>query len=155
MYLKLKPFLIGLTVIALFTGCMHKSDDQEQLINDHFKYLNTHNLAALRNQYTENADIAGTDLPGVKHGPVGADEEFHYTFLVSPLEQYLVKNIIHADSATIVEYEVRGMKPNMGPRGYYIYKGCTIFKIKDGKITSDITYTNGSMYPGSENPWYH
>lgn len=132
-------------VIFLFAACKQNADTDtaatKKLITDHFNYINTHNLHALRTQYDDRAVISSPVMEGYQNGPLGADEIFHFTFFKEPKTQYVVNTVSATDSSAVVQYEVRGIKRN-DPNAYFIYTGCSIFKIKNGKITSELIYNN-------------
>jgi hypothetical protein len=124
-----------------FTACIKKDDTGRKVIDDHFKYMNQHNTDAIRTQYADSALVISYIMPGYKHGPLGADEIYHYMFFISPDEQYRVDDIMTNDSATIVQYDVMGYRSMTNLKSGYSFRNCTIFKIKGGKITSEITYS--------------
>jgi hypothetical protein len=111
-----------------FTACIKKDDTGRKVIDDHFKYA-------------DSALVISYIMPGYKHGPLGADEIYHYMFFISPDEQYRVDDIMTNDSATIVQYDVMGYRSMTNLKSGYSFRNCTIFKIKGGKITSEITYS--------------
>lgn len=144
MTIKNNLAIIALAVMA-FTACTQKKDNNNRkVIDDHFKFMNQHNIAALKAQYTDSAFLSSYVMPGYKRGPLGADEIYHFQFYQSPSEQYKIVDIMNNDSATIVQYDVMGYASLSVIRSGYSFRNCSIFKIKNGKITSEITYTGKS-----------
>jgi hypothetical protein len=138
----------------LFAACNNKpetpaisqTDASKQLIDEHFRYLNDHDLKSLIGQYADKAKIITTDWDGESFGPQGADQIFHQLFYVSPDAKYLVDNIINTDSTVVVEYDVVGLKEKAGSPVRYDIRNCSVFKIKKNKITAEATYSNSRLY---------
>jgi hypothetical protein len=80
-------------------------------------------------------------MAGYKRGPLGADEIYHFRFFQSPNEQYKILDIMDNDTATVVQYDVRGYVSLSIVRSGYDYHNCAIFKIRNGKIVSETDYT--------------
>ncbi len=127
--------------IVAFTACTRKSDINRLLVEDHFKNMNLHNIAAIKTQYADSASIYTYVMPGDKRGPLGADEVYHFLFFQSPNEQYRILDIMDNDTATIVQYDVRGYLSANIARSGYRYINCSVFKIKNGKIIEEVDYT--------------
>lgn len=141
MTIKNNLAILAFAVMA-FTSCTQKNDDNNRkVIDDHFKFMNQHNIAAMKAQYADSAFLSSYIMPGYKRGPLGADEIYHFQFYQSPSEQYRVVDVMSNDSATIVQYDVMGYAALNVIRSGYSFRNCTIFRIKSGKITSEITYT--------------
>jgi hypothetical protein len=154
MTITLRPIVFGLFAAMLFAACNNKpetpaisqTDASKQLIDEHFRYLNDHDLKSLIGQYTDKAKIITTDWDGESFGPQGADQIFHQLFYVSPDAKYLVDNIINTDSTVVVEYDVVGLKEKAGSPVRYDIRNCSVFKIKKNKITAEATYSNSRLY---------
>ena len=128
---------------VLFFSCNKKKDDTAQkVIDDHFKFMNQHNVDAIRGQYADSALIISYVMPGYKHGPLGADEIYQFMFFISPSEQYRIDEVMDMDSIIIVQYDVMGYKALNNFKSGYSYRDCAIFKVKDGKIAGEKTYSN-------------
>ncbi|MBB5394824.1 nuclear transport factor 2 family protein [Mucilaginibacter sp. AK015] len=153
MTITLRPILAALLAIA-FTACNNKpdkpavgqSDISKQVIDEHFRYLNDHDLKSLVAQYDDKAKITTSDWDGENMGKQGADQIFHQLFYVSPDAKYLVDNIINNDSTVVVEYDVIGLKEKAGSPIRYDLRNCSIFRIKGDKITGEATYSNSRLY---------
>jgi hypothetical protein len=153
MTITLRPFLF----IALATAsasCNNKPETpavsqteiSKQVIDEHFRYLNDHDLKNLVAQYDTKAKITTTNWDGESVGTQGADQIFHQLFYVSPDAKYLVDNIINTDSTVVVEYDVVGLKEKAGSPVRYDVRNCSIFKIKNNKIAAEATYSNSRLY---------
>lgn len=155
MNLYLRPAIKYICVLLLFAACkskpensnkVDKTDAAKQLIDLHFKLLNDHDLKGLVGQYTDKAKISTTDWEGVSYGQQGADQIFHALFYVSPDAKYLVDNMITNDSTVVVEYDVIGLKDKAESAVRYDSRNCSIFYIRNNKISSEATYANKRLY---------
>ncbi|MES2063353.1 MAG: nuclear transport factor 2 family protein [Bacteroidota bacterium] len=153
MTITLRPilFIILATTIAACNNQPEKppvspTEQSKQLIDEHFRYLNDHDLKSLVAQYADKAKITTSDWDGESYGPPGADQIFHQLFYVSPDAKYLVGNVINTDSTVVVEYDVVGLKEKAGSPIRYDLHNCSIFRIKDNKIAAEATYSNSKLY---------
>jgi ketosteroid isomerase-like protein len=153
MTITLRPilFIILATLIAACNSKPEKppvspTEQSKQLIDEHFRYLNDHDLKSLVAQYADKAKITTSDWDGESYGPQGADQIFHQLFYVSPDAKYLVGNVINIDSTVVVEYDVVGLKEKAGSPIRYDLHNCSIFRIKDNKIAAEATYSNSKFY---------
>jgi len=145
MLLRYKP--VAFCLLLFFAACSQPAariDTTKALILDHFKYLNAHNLPALRAQYADSAFISSPVAPSDYPGPRGAEMVFHYTFLLSANIEYQVRSILTTDSSAVVQYDVRGNKVRDMPAIFFTYKACSIFRIRNAKIDTEIMYNNPS-----------
>jgi ketosteroid isomerase-like protein len=117
-----------------------------QLVDEHFRYLNDHDLKSIVAQYADKARITTTGFDGESFGPRGADQVFHQLFYISPDAKYLVDKVINTDSTIVVEYDVVGLRDKAGNPIRYDQRSCSIFRIKDNKIASESTYSNSRLY---------
>ena len=146
--------LTGLVAALAVAGCgnepsITKAEPAEaprQLINQHFQYLNAHDLKGITAQYDDKAKITTTDGDGETFGPSGADQVFHQVFYVSPDAKYLVDNMIVNDSTVVVEYDIVGLREKYGSPIRYDKRNCSIFKVKNDRIISEATYSNSRLY---------
>lgn len=153
MTITLRPILFIILVTAI-TACNNKpetpavspTEQSKQLIDEHFRYLNDHDLKSLIGQYADKAKITTNDWDGESYGPPGADQIFHQLFYVSPDAKYLVDNMINTDSTVVVEYDVVGLKEKVNSPIRYDLHNCSIFKIKNNKIVAEATYSNSRLY---------
>lgn len=153
MTITLRPILFVL-LAAAFAACNNKPEKpvvnqaelSKQIIDEHFRYLNDHDLKSLVEQYADKAKITTTDWDGEAFGPRGADQLFHQLFYVSPDAKYLVDDMINTDSTVVVEYDVVGLKEKAGSPIRYDIRNCSVFKLKDNKIIAESTYSNSRLY---------
>ncbi|MBD1384575.1 nuclear transport factor 2 family protein [Mucilaginibacter rigui] len=144
-------FIILATAIAACNNqpekpAVSQTEQSKQLIDEHFRYLNDHDLKSLIGQYADKAKITTSDWDGESYGPPGADQIFHQLFYVSPDAKYLVDNMINTDSTVVVEYDVVGLKEKVNSPIRYDLRNCSIFKIKNNKIVAEATYSNARLY---------
>ncbi|MFD0794480.1 nuclear transport factor 2 family protein [Mucilaginibacter litoreus] len=141
--------------LIVFTSCHNPSekpadtsrgDQSRQVIEEHFKYLNTHDLKGIVAQYADSAKITTADRDGESYGRQGADQMFHQMFYVSPDARYLVDDMIVTDSLVVVEYDATGLRTKANDPVRIDLRYCSIFTIKDGKIIREATYTNPKLY---------
>ncbi|PAW94486.1 hypothetical protein CKK33_13700 [Mucilaginibacter sp. MD40] len=143
-----------LLLTVLIVGCNHQAEKPavipgeqfRQLIDEHFRYLNDHDLKAIVSQYADKSKITTTDWDGESYGPQGADQMFHQLFYTSPDAKYLVDNIINNDSTVVVEYDIVGLRDKPGSQLRHDQRNCSIFRIKNNKIISEATYSNQRLY---------
>jgi hypothetical protein len=153
MTITIRPILF-VTLAATIAACNNKPETPainqtevyKQVIDEHFRYLNDHDLKSLIGQYADKAKITTTDWDGESFGPQGADQIFHQLFYVSPDAKYLVDNVINTDSTVVVEYDVVGLKEKTGSPVRYDIRNCSVFKIKNNKIATEATYSNSRLY---------
>jgi hypothetical protein len=153
MTIALRPilFIVLVTSIAACNNQPEKTtisqtERSKQLIDEHFRYLNDHDLKSLTAQYANKAKITTSDWDGESYGPQGADQIFHQLFYVSPDAKYLVGDVINNDSTVVVEYDIVGLKEKADSPIRYDLHNCSIFKIKNNMITTEATYSNPRFY---------
>jgi ketosteroid isomerase-like protein len=144
-------FILMSVAVAACTNQPQKSavipgERSRQLVDDHFRYLNDHDLKSIVAQYADKARITTTGFDGESFGPPGADQVFHQLFYISPDAKYLVDKVINTDSTIVVEYDVVGLREKAGSPIRYDQRSCSIFRIKDKKIASESTYSNSRLY---------
>ena len=124
-----------------------KKEQAQTLIQEHFRYLNDHDLKSIVAQYAKKASITSSDWKGMASGPEGADQIFHLEFYVSPDAKYLVDKTINTDSTVVVEYDVIGLRDKANGGVRYDLRKCSIFRINDkNKIAGEATYANAMAY---------
>ena len=154
MTIILRPIMFSLCAIWLFAACNNKPETtpvsqkeiSKQIVEEHFRYLNNHDLKSLVAQYGDKAKITTVDWDGEAIGPQGADQIYHQVFYISPDARYLVDNVINGDSIVVVEYDIIGLKEKAGSTIRYDMRNCSVFKIKNDKITAESTYANSRLY---------
>ena len=153
MTINLRATLFMILSVAI-TACNNQpqkpavipGEQSRQLIDEHFRYLNDHDLKNIVAQYSDKARITTTDYDGESFGPPGADKVFYQLFYVSPDAKYLVDKVINTDSTVVVEYDVLGLHEKPGSTIRYDERNCSIFRLKDNKITAEATYSNSRLY---------
>ena len=109
------------------------------LIEKYFQLFNNHEWPAMANIYIEQPEIKDPAY-GIKNIKMTkADILNKYTDLnqmIPDVHDNVVK-MYHAGDNVIVEFESSGTAPD-GSK--FVLPICTIFEIKDGKITKDLTY---------------
>jgi hypothetical protein len=146
--------LAGLLALSIFSSCSDKKPDikvnatevSKDIITEHFRMLNEKDLKGLSTQYDNKARIITTNWDGESIGPAGANQIFHQLFYVSPDAKYLVDNMIINDSTAVVEYDVIGLREKINSPIRYDLRNCSIFKIRNNRITSEATYANSRLY---------
>lgn len=147
--------LLAVCAAAVLAACnqqpekpvVDKKAQSAMLIQEHFRYLNDHDLKSLVSQYGPKANITSSDWKGTANGPAGADEIFHLEFYVSPDAKYLVDRTINTDSTVVVEYDVIGLKDKDNGNVRYDVRKASIFRIDDNnQISSEATYVNKMAY---------
>jgi hypothetical protein len=146
--------LAGLLNLSIFSGCnsnmpgnkVNATEFSKEIITEHFRMLNEKDLKGLSIQYDNKVRIITTNWDGESIGPAGANQIFHQLFYVSPDAKYLVDNMIINDFTAVVEYDVIGLKEKFNSPVRYDLRNCSIFKIRNNRITSEATYSNSHLY---------
>ncbi|AMR33160.1 hypothetical protein A0256_17925 [Mucilaginibacter sp. PAMC 26640] len=155
MHFKFQPFLTASFFSLFIISCnqqpekpvIDKKEQAHSLIQEHFRYLNDHDLKSVVSQYAKKASITSSDWKGTANGPEGADEIFHLEFYVSPDAKYLVDKTINTDSTVVVEYDVIGLKDKANGGVRFDVRKCSIFRLNDkNQIASEATYINTLAY---------
>ncbi len=109
--------------------------------------MNSHDVKALAQEYSLDAQLFSVNWEGAKIGPAGVTEAYTRYFATSPDMVYVITNIIKAKNNFIVEYSSTGTmaKPEKGEPTYmtgkkYTLKNCAIFIIKKNLIIKETTY---------------
>ncbi|HVV54796.1 MAG TPA: nuclear transport factor 2 family protein [Mucilaginibacter sp.] len=144
-----------LLFVCLCNSCVRqdKTQSARNLIIEHFKLLNEHNLKDLAKEYSKNVFVVSPDCRSLG----GAEPIIRYyqlAFTYCKNTRFNVHEIIANDSVVVVKYDIMGEKltrpptqTNFYPSGISV-RECTVFKIKNNKIVDEDTYTNDSYYQG-------
>jgi len=123
------------------------------LIGEHFKLLNSHDIKGLANEYAIDAMIYSPNWEGPKIGPSGVSEVYSRYYKTTPDLDYTVTNTIKSGDSIIVQYSWGGTmaKPENGEPSYmegkkYLLQCCTIFVIKNNKIIKETNYFDQVAY---------
>jgi steroid delta-isomerase-like uncharacterized protein len=131
----------------MLTGVQYASAQSSDLITEHFRLLNSHDVKALANEYANDAQVFSPNWEGTKIGPAGITEAYTRYYKTTPDLTYKVSSIIKAGDNVIVEYSFSGTmtKPEAGEPAYmegkkYTLQSCVIFVIKNNKIVKETNY---------------
>jgi steroid delta-isomerase-like uncharacterized protein len=123
------------------------------LISEHFRLLNSHDIKGLADEYAIDAMIYSPNWEGPKIGPTGVTELYSRYYKTTPDLTYTVTDIIKSGDNIIVQYSWGGTmsKPENGEPTYmagkkYILQGCVIFIIKNNKIIKETNYFDQVAY---------
>lgn len=123
------------------------------LISEHFKLLNSHNIQGLASEYADDAQIFSPNWEGAKIGPSGISEVYTRYYKTTPDLVYTITNTIKAGDNVIVQYSWGGTmaKPEAGEPAYmggkkYILQCCVVFVIKNNKILKETNYFDQVAY---------
>src|SRR6202000_208075 len=146
MYNKIRPFVF-VSIIILFIGVKTTYAQSSDLITEHFKALNSHDIKILASEYADDAQIFSPNWEGAKVGPAGITEAYTRYYKTTPDLVYTITNTVKAGDNVIVEYSWSGTmaKPEPGEPAYmegkkYTLKSCVIFVIKNNKIVKETNY---------------
>jgi steroid delta-isomerase-like uncharacterized protein len=139
-------FLFIISAIS-FCQCASPTTNPVQVVNSHFRFLNSHNIDSIASQYTSDATLFSVNFDTVYIGGTGIKSAYTRYFKGTPDLHYTITHIFSNDTSVTVEYESTGTMQNLEPsvpdfmRGKkYTLKNCTVFTIKDGKIIRDASY---------------
>ena len=131
----------------LLAGTANFAMAQSNLIEDHYKALNAHDVKAVASEYAAEAQIFSPNWDGSKNGGEGAAEVYSRYFKSTPDLAYTVTNTINAGNTVVVEYTFSGTlsNPEAGTPDYmkgkkYTTQGCAVFVLKDNKIVKETDY---------------
>lgn len=123
------------------------------LISEHFKLLNSHDIKGLANEYAIDAMIYSPNWEGPKVGPTGVTEIYGRYYKTTPDLAYSVTNTIKSGNNIIVQYSLGGTmaRPENGEPSYmegkkYTLECCAIFIIKNNKIIKETNYFDQVAY---------
>lgn len=145
---------INFITLVLFTiciGCERKTqnNDTNELIIEHFRLLNIHNLKDLAKQYSNDAMIRTPQSMAMGIGLVNLMRDYELDINYCKNIQFKIECIIASDSSIAVEYKIMGIPKKIAPpliTNFYPngidQSDCSIFRIKNKKIISETIYTN-------------
>lgn len=139
-------------VFVMLFGLITKAQTPD-LITEHFKLLNSHDVNGLANEYAIDAMIYSPNWEGPKVGPSGITEVYNRYYKTTPDLAYTVTNAIKSGDNIIVQYSWGGTmaKPENGEPAYmegkkYTLQCCAIFVIKNNKIIKETNYFDQVAY---------
>jgi ketosteroid isomerase-like protein len=112
----------------------------EQVIHSLFAAFNRHDVDGLAALYAPDAYLMSSDFSKPRHGPEGVRQTYSELFSQLPSVHDEVKTlIVKGDEAAVEFISTWGTNGNMLAGRLEI---ATFFKLRHGKITSDVTYFN-------------
>jgi ketosteroid isomerase-like protein len=118
---------------------VNNSAANKAIIEQYFVHFNNHNWKALADMYVENPEMKDPAFGTANINMSKADIVKKYTELnqmISDVRDSIVA-MYPAGNNTVVEFVSTGTEPG-GKK--FALPICTIFEIKEGKITKDFTY---------------
>jgi len=145
-----KQIVFTLFVVLLFAfGTLADADapsspssggGNEQIIRSLFAAFNRHDADGLAALYAPDAYLMSSDFSEPRHGPEGVRKTYSELFSQLPSVHDKVKTlIVNGDEAAVEFISTWGANGKM-PAGRL--EIATFFKLRHGKIISDITYFN-------------
>ena len=148
-----RPLSCYSLVIFLVLSVQLTKAQTTDLISEHFKLLNSHDINGLAREYAIDAMIYSPNWEGPKIGPPGITEVYSRYYKTTPDLAYAVRNIIKSGDNIIVQYSWGGTmsKPENGEPAYmegkkYTLECCAIFVIKNNKIIKETNYFDQVAY---------
>lgn len=138
---KLLPlFFISFLLFSCNTVSENKISENEKLINNYFELFNKHQWEDLSNLYIDNAEFKDPTLGtgAVKQTKKDFVKKYSELNQLFPdLNDKIIQIYPSGENDIIVEFISTGSGPGNSKFELPI---CTIFTIKNGKITKDFTY---------------
>jgi len=151
MYLKFRHIVVYLTLLILFVGCK-KTFNSQTLIEEHFKLLNQHNAKELVKQYNAKCFMNPVSAHGMANTHRWVLKAFTDLFQLSPDVKYEIISIAKNDSTVFVEYNISSTHDYKNFKNvFYRYRNCSVFKIKNERISEEITFSDKDVYALFEN----
>jgi len=145
-------FYCILAIFCRLSGQLAKGQTAD-LISEHFKLLNSHDIKGLADEYAADAMIYSPNWEGAKIGPAGITEIYSRYYKTTPDLAYTVTEVIKSDNNIIVQFRWGGTmaKPEKGEPEYmagkkYMLQCCTVFVIKNNKIIKETNYFDQVAY---------
>jgi ketosteroid isomerase-like protein len=118
---------------------MENTNSNKALIEQYFKHFNNHNWQSMADMYIEEPEMKDPayGLKNIKMKKEAILKKYTELNQMIPDVHDNVINMYHAGDNVIVEFESSGTAPDGNK---FVLPICTIFEIKNGKITKDLTY---------------
>lgn len=139
--------LSSLLLVILFScdnskqnsNSMENSGANKAIIEQYFKHFNSHEWQKMADMYIEQPEMKDPayGIKNVKMTKADIVKKYSELNQMIPDVHDTVVNMYHTGDNVIVEFESSGTAPD-GSK--FVLPICTIFEIKDGKITKDLTY---------------
>ncbi|MFB9841751.1 nuclear transport factor 2 family protein [Mucilaginibacter ginsenosidivorans] len=147
MQIKNRVYIFGSAIITLTLLTLNVIAQSQNVIEGHFKALNSHDVKVIAAGYTADAQVFSPNWEGAKAGEESLKETYGRYFKSTPDLAYTVTNTIDAGDKVIVEYTWTGTlsNPEGGEPEYmkgkkYLLKACAIFELKGDKIAKETVY---------------
>jgi steroid delta-isomerase-like uncharacterized protein len=119
-----------------------------EIVRERFEAFNKHDLKDLNLYYTDSATLETSSLESRQNGLAAVREAYVRYFKSSPDLKYEITHIgCSGDTAVFVEFLSTGtiLSREAGVPEYmlgkkYVLKNCSVFKMKDHKITAERSY---------------
>jgi len=148
-----RPLSNCIILFFLISSVQFAKAQTTDLITEHFKLLNSHDIKGLANEYAIDAMIYSPNWEGPKIGPSGISEVYTRYYKTTPDLAYTVTNTIKSGDNVIVQYSWGGTmaKPEAGEPAYmegkkYTLKCCVVFVIVNNKIIKETNYFDQVAY---------
>lgn len=133
------PFLFSCNNSTNDASAENVNLDPQALIEQYFKHFNAHEWNAMAAMYSEPAEMKdpsyGPTLVSMNRDYIEAKYR-ELNLMIPDVKDSLVSTLV-CGNQVVVEFISKGTINDVGPFELPI---CTIFEIKDGKITKDFTY---------------
>ncbi len=125
--------------LSLLMACQEKTDQNKSLIENYFNYFNQHDWKSMSELYVDTAEMKDPSIGIENIKMTKADIVAKYTELekMIPDVHDSIINTYSMGNNVVVEFVSTGTAPDGTTFKLPI---CTVFEIKDGKITKDLTY---------------
>jgi ketosteroid isomerase-like protein len=152
----MKTLFSLLAFAAVFSSCNNdarqtannaeKENLNKAFIEQYFTHFNNHDWKKMADMYIEQPEMKDPafglkSIKMTKTDIVKKYQELHE--MINDVHDE-VKNIYHAGDNVIVEFESSGTAPDSRK---FVLPICTVFEIKDSKITKDFTYYDNFEEP--------
>ncbi|HWA35189.1 MAG TPA: nuclear transport factor 2 family protein [Cyclobacteriaceae bacterium] len=114
-----------------------------------FEAMNSHNLDALGNLYSDSARIQSLGFEPTEIGPAGIKGVYTRYFASTPDLKFEISRITTSDESVFIEYTSSGTMQQSPLEAVipaymigkpYTLKNCTRIDVRDGKIVAEMTY---------------
>jgi len=136
-----------LLAIVFFACAGNLAIAQSNLIEEHYKAINAHDVKTVALGYAADAQIFSPNWEGAEKGIEGATGVYTRYFKSTPDLAYTVTNTVSTNDTVVVEYTFTGTlsNPENGTPDYmkgkkYTLKGCAVFVLKNNKIAKETDY---------------
>lgn len=125
--------------LVLLMACQAKTDQNKVLIENYYKKFNEHNWKAMAELYVDTAELKDPSIGIDNVKMTRADIETKYKELeqMIPDVKDSIVNMYSMGDNIVVEFISTGTAPD-GSK--FLLPICTVFEIKNGKISKDLTY---------------